>query len=988
MKRVLFLTMTVLLLCSGAAWAQEKMAVQVSVTDTNGEPLPGATILEVGTRNSTTADVNGKTTISVPANATLEVSFMGYAPRQVTVTGTTVNVQLEESGVLLDEVVMVGYSTQKRESLTGALQTLSSDKLKTVTTSNVENMLAGKTPGVYVAPGGGRPGDKGSVIIRGKTSINGTADPLWVIDGVIVGNRSDDALNPADIETMTILKDAASTAIYGSEGSNGVIVITTKRAKSEGMTINASLKAGLSTLSNGNLKVMNGAQLYDLYSSASNASTISFPRWNADLRNSNYDWWDLATQTGLAQDYNVSISGGTEKMKSYFSVGMYDEEGAVKGYEYNRYSARFTSEYKPFKWLTIKPSINGSKEYRDDKQYSITAMYSNMPWDSPYLEDGTPTPHMSSTWVNSNSTNYLYDLQYNWGKNQKASMSGNLDVDVKLTDWLTFSSVNNYIWSDYKRTTYTDPRSSGGSGVNGRLEELAENIERRYTNQLLRFNKVFDKHAVNGVLGYEFRDYRYKWFSAAGTGFIPGFEILDVTAKPEATKGSIQESAMQSFFLNANYAYDNKYLLQVSFRRDGASNFGDNAKYGNFYSVSGGWNIHSESFFKVDWVNVLKLRASYGTTGIRPTSLYPQYSLYSVSVKYDELSGLLISQIGNKNLTWEQTATWDIGVDFTAFDRLRFTFDVYNKNTSDVLFNVPISGITGVTSIWQNVGEVQNRGFELTLGADIIKTEDWYWGVDFNLGANKGEVKQLYSGLEQRVNTNISGIAGSASTILKPGYSADTWYLREWAGVNPDTGAPQWYRTDKATGERVVTSTYSQADEVMCGKFSPDFFGGFSTDLRWKNVDFNAVFGYSVGGTIFNYARMEYDADGVYTDRNQMVLHDGWNRWEKPGDVATHPVYTYENKSLSNSLSSRYLEDASYLKLRSLTIGYNMQFPQWHISNLRVYFSAENLFTLTDYSGVDPEIAVKSDTRAVIGVTTPNPYPVTRKFMLGLNITL
>lgn len=960
------------------------------IDDVTREPIIGANIVVKGTNTGTSSDIDGNFTLDAPAGATLVISYIGYVNTEVTTTGTKMTIRIREDTKALEEVIVVGYSTQKKESLTGALQTLNNDKLTNITTPNVENMLSGKAPGVYVAPGGGRPGDRGNVVIRGRTSINGNTDPLWVIDGVIVGNRSDDSLNPADIETMTILKDAASTAIYGSQGANGVIVITTKRAKGEKVTLNASAKLGINNLSNGKMKVMNGDELYTYFKSFSNQEMISFPRWNDDLRNSNYDWWDIATQTGWVQDYNLSLSGGTDKMKSFLSLGLYDEEGAVRGYQYTRYNLRFKTEYKLFDWLTIKPSVSGSKEDIDNKQYQVSAMYSYLPWDSPYLEDGSPTPHRSQTWVNSNTTNYLYDLQWNWSDEFRYSLMGNFDFDIRLTKWLTFSSVNNYTWNDSQRKEYVDPRSNSGSGVNGRLVERDEKVERRYTNQLLRFNHSFGKHAINGLAAYEFSDYKYKWFSATGTGFVPGREVLSVSAIPEQVRGTTTESAIQSYLFNGNYAYDNKYLAQVSFRRDGASNFGDNAKYGNFYSVSGGWNINKENFLShITWINILKIRASYGTTGTRPNELYPQYDLYQLSEsynKYDGIPGALIYKIGNKDLTWEKTKSLGIGLDFNAFDRLRVTLDYYNKNTADVLFNVPVSALTGVTNIWQNVGEINNYGFEVTLGGDIIRTKDWFFGMDFNLGLNRNEVKKLYGGADEIINNNISGTAGSAGTILKPGYSSDTWYLREWAGVNPENGSPQWYKTDDS-GNRVLTGLYAEADEVMCGRYSPDFFGGFSLNANWRKIDFSAVFGYSVGGTIYSYSRQEYDSDGAYTDRNQMKLMKDWSRWAAPGDIATHPIAAYNNPSNSNKVSSRYLEDGDYLKLRSLTIGYNFKLPQWHISNLRLYFAGENLFTITGYSGVDPEIPVRSDTRAVIGVGRTD-YPVTRKFMFGLNITL
>jgi TonB-linked SusC/RagA family outer membrane protein len=713
---------------------------------------------------------------------------------------------------------------------------------------------------------------------------------------------------------------------------------------------------------------------------------VTFPRWNEQLRNSNYSWWDLATQTGVAQDYNVSVSGGSESVKSYFSMGYYEEEGAVKGYDFNRYSMRYRAEYKPLPWLSIKPSVSGSLRNVDDRQYSITAMYSNLPWDSPYLEDGTPTPHRSATWVKSTGTNYLYDLQWNKSASKRYSFMGNFDFDIRLTDWLSFASVNNFTWDNYATNNYTDPRSNAGSGVGGRIEETDAKTERRYTNQILRFNKSLGKHSINALAAYEFSDYRYKYIEAKATNFLKGFEVMDVATTPEKTGGYLNTSAIQSLLFNANYAYDNKYMAQLSARRDGASNFGENAKYGNFFSISGGWLINREDFFTADWVDLLKLRVSYGTVGNRPRSLYPQYDLYSVSGNYDATFAALISQIGNKDLTWEKTGTLGIGVDFSFLERFRLNLDYYRKFTDNVLFQVPIPALTGVTSNWQNVGELENTGFEAIIGADILRTKDWNWSVDFNIGTNRNQIKALYQGLEQVVS-GASNIAGGIERILKPGYSSDTWYSYEWAGVNPDTGAPQWYTTAE-DGSRVITEDYAKADKVMLGSYTPDFFGGFSTSLSWKQIDLNAVFGYSVGGTIYNYSRMEFDSDGTYTDRNQMKLIDGWSRWTKPGDQATHPLPAYNNSSKSNSTSSRYLEDGSYLKLRSLSVGYNLPIKDRRIRNIRFSLSAENLLTLTKYSGVDPEIPVDPDRNyEVTGVTGTNNYPITRKYMLGINFT-
>lgn len=970
----------------------QKLKGQV-IDATTGEPVIGVNVLVKGTTNGTITDIDGKYELNAPAGAILQISFIGYKTVEIAATTSEQTIKLHEDTETLDEVVVVGYGVQKKESLTGAMSTLKENRLKDVTTPTVENMLNGKVSGVYVAPGSGQPGSNGAVQIRGRATLSGSTSPLWVIDGVIVG-EDPGVLNPSDIENMTILKDAASTAIYGSQGANGVIIVTTKMGKSEKMKINASVKLGVSTMTNGKMEVMNGAELYDYYASFPNQEDIKFSRWNPELRNANFDWGELASQAGFTQDYNISLSGGNEKMSSYFSLGYYSEEGTVKGYKYDRYSFRYRSNYKPFSWLTIKPNISGSMKNTDDSQYDYTAKYTMFPWDSPYDEDGNLVPDRYSGWVDSSDLNYLNSISYGNHTTRKTyEFSGNFDFDIKITDWLTFTSVNNYRWTGYFQSTYTDPRTDSASGVQGRVEEEQTNNIQRYTNQYLTFNKMFGKHSVQALLAYEFMDTSAKVINAKGTGIVSGFEVLDATATPEEVGGNLTEWAKQSVFAKANYTYDNRYLAEVSLRWDGASNFGDDKKYGNFFSISAGWNINREKWFKSDWVDVLKLRASYGSVGNIPYSKYPQYGLYSVSSNYNGIPAILISQVGNKDLTWEQTYTAGVGIDANFFNnRLRFVFDYYNKYTSNILYQVPVSGLTGITSRWQNVGEMRNSGIEITIGGDIIRTKDWLWSLDLNMGYNKNKLEKLYGDDPNMMiiggGGNDTSIAGAAEKVLKVGYSTDRYYLREWAGVDPKNGAPLWYKND---GSGETTSNYSEAKQVMTEATSPKLFGGFNTSLTWKNIDLNASFGFSLGGKIYNYSRQEYDSDGAYTDRNQMKLIDGWSRWEKEGDIATHPAASYGNKSNSNKASTRYLEDGDYLKLRSLSIGYNLDLSKYYIQNMRIYFTAENVFTLTGFSGIDPEVPAYYDettgTYKSIGTAGANLYPSTRKFMFGINLT-
>lgn len=978
---------------------QQTGKIKGTIVDSKtGEPVIGASVKVKGTKLAAVTDLNGEFELNTHANATLQISYVGFKETEVKAING-MKISLEEDTESLEEVVVVGYGTQKKESLTGAMANIKGEKLKDITSATVENMLNGKVSGVYVAPGSGRPGSTGAIIIRGQTSINGATAPLWVVDGVIVGNSAGD-LNPDDIETMTVLKDAASTAIYGSEGANGVVVVTTKQAKHEKMSISLSAKAGLSTLNRGNLEMMDGAEFYDYYKSFQNVESVNFPRWNEDLRNSNFDWFKLAKKTGSTQDYNLTLNGGSQNIQSMFTLGYFKEEGAVKGYDMNRYSTRIKVVYKPYEWLTIKPNISGSRTNDKDKQYSVGAMYSMMPWDSPYDENGNLVPNYYSGWVNSKATNYLNDLAAgDYSTSTTYDLSGGLDFDIKIAPWLTFSSVNNYSYYNSQTHGYYDPKSSSGEGVNGRTTEYNYVSTRRYTNQLLRFKKSWGKHNVNALLAYEFNDYEMKYTDVYATGFISGFEDFMTAAKPEMATGYRTAWAKQSYFTQWRYDYDSRYYGELSLRRDGRSNFGSNNRYGNFFSVSGAWNINNESWFKADWVDQLKLRAAFGSVGNVPTSLYPSYSLYSVGATYNENPGALISQIGNKDLTWEKTYTTGVGVDASFWqNRLHATLDYYIKNTSNILYQVPVTGLVGVTSIWKNIGKMRNTGIEFTVGGDIIRTKDLTWNVTANISHNSNELRDLYKQRDANGNYVVkpvlisdgTSIAGTAQRILEIGEPVDTYYMKEWAGVNPEDGKPQWYMDD-ANGNKVVTDSYSKASYYKCGKASPDVYGSFSTSLFYKNFDLQANFGYSLGGQIYSYYRQEFDSDGAYAgDRNQMKLQKGWSRWEKPGDIATHPRAMYNNQDKGNLASSRYLESSDYLKLRSLTLGYNFDLKKYGIQTLRLSVSGENLFTITDYSGVDPELPAGTNDKGVLSVTNTggtSVYPAVRKFMLGVNLT-
>ena len=993
---------------SVAATAQQATTRSITgtVIDVSNQPIIGATVVERDNpSNGTITDFNGNFTLNVAPNATLLVSFIGFDTQEVPTAGqTSVRIVLSEDTQFLEELVVVGYTVRRRESLTGALSTVSGDQLRTITSATVENMLVSQAPGVHVAPGSSQPGARGAVMIRGRSTLHGNTAPLWVIDGVIVGHEAPHSLNPADIESITVLKDAASTAIYGSQGANGVIVVTTRTPRTGELSISFTTRAGLSYANRGNFHPMTGAELFDLWNSFINPEALTMPLWGPELRDRNFDWWDYATQAGVTQEYNLSISGGSDQLRSMISVGMHDETGVVRGYHFRRYNFQHRTIYRPTNWLTVTPIVSGSRREIDSRQHSVAAMYANFPWDSPYDADGNLVPHRpgNSVWMGGDRTNYLIDVDRNFSLSTQHDFSGSLNFDIRLNSWLTFASTNNFRWVNTTSHSVTDPRSFsgeniGGAGISGQITDSRNEVARRTTTQMLRANKLInDVHAINGLIAYEFSDSRTRTLSATGRGFLPGFQVLNMVTLPHAMSGNISAWAMQSVFMDVHYAFDNRYLLQLSARRDGASNFGARNRYGNFGSISGGWNIHREEFFNIHAFDALRLRASYGTTGMRPNALHPSYDLYTAvaGAGYEGQSGIRLSQLGNPFMTWESALNTGIGIDMSLFDRVRLTMDYYDRTTRGLLFPIPVPGVIGVTTIWQNVGKIRNRGLEATLGVDIIRNSELHWTFNKNIGLNRNKIMRL-PGIRDE-NGNVPhiltgsgiGIAGSGQRVWREGQPADTWWMPEWAGVDPETGAPQWYRivTD-ADGNttREITTNHGQATATEVGTMMPKFFGGFSTALTWRQFDLNMVFGYSVGGQIVNYSRLEFDSDGAYVNRNQMRPLPGWTRWQQPGDIATHPVARFSNNSGSNRMSSRWLEDGSFLKMRSLSMGYNFALPQYHLSNIRLFLTGENLFTLTNYSGVDPELPASGGN--IIGVTGPSVYPTARRFMLGVNLT-
>jgi len=951
-------------------YAQEKTVSGVITDATDGTPLPGASISIKGSTKGVISDFDGNYSIIVDENETLLITYVGYVPQEFTVAGkTTINVQLKADQNVLDEVVVVAYGTQKKEAVTSSVATVKSDELSDLTVSNTSSMLQGKVAGVQVSASGGSPGSTPSILIRGMASLNGNVQPLWVVDGVI--QHGTPIVNPNDVESMSVLKDASATSLYGSRGANGVIIITTKKAKLGVSKLTFTSKVGINEFTSGNFEVMNSQQLYDYHALMGNVQEWYTP----DLLERDYDWIGNATQSALVQDYNMSYTSSNDKMSTYLAGGYFNEEGTIKGSEFERYTFRLNLDYKVNDRLTLKPKVSFSFDERYNADHSRYAIYTNLPWDLPFDAEGNAVrAQESNDWIGRDQSNYYYDLQWNYGTSKVFNMSFNGDFEFKILDDLTYISTNNFTLYHSNSFSYTDPLSTGGEATNGSLYNSSSRRFTKLTTQMLKYTKEFDDHAITALAGYEYNDYVYEDMGATGIGLIGGGTILNVTSEPKSISGYKNEYALQSGFLNVDYSYGNRYFAKASIRRDGASNFGIDNQYGTFFALGAGWNIHNENFFKSEVVNSLKLRASYGSVGNRPGSLYPYQSTYSASTHYDAVPAATLSQYGNPDLSWEKSYETNIAVDTRIFDRFSATLEYYNKNTSDLLYYVDLPALSGFNGYWENVGGLKNTGFEAVLSADILKDNDFSWNVGFNIGINKNEVTELFD--EQ---TEIP----RGDKIFKIGEDMNSWYMRKWAGVHPANGDPLWEVVDDETGEISYTSNYNEATEQIVGNGSPDFIGGFSSNMEYKGFSLNAKFSFVSGGEIYNSSRSLYDSDGLYPTFNQQVLADGWSRWENPGDEASHPRAVYGGNNNSNKTSSRYLEDRSYLKLKNVTFGYNIPetiLNKLRLSDARVYISGDNLLTFTNYSGMDPEVGGLSG-------STSTSYPVPKRFVFGLNFS-
>lgn len=989
-----------LLLGTTSAFASITVKGQVTSAE-DGLGMPGASIVVKGTSAGTITDFDGNYEIEVDNGATLVFSFMGYKSQEHKAV-PHLSVTLQSDAIMMQEVVSLGYSSVKKAELSSAVVTVSADQLTDVTTSDVGNMLQGKVAGVQVTNAGGQPGEAAQIRVRGTGSITASSDPVYVVDGVMGAS-----FNPQDVETISVLKDAGATGIYGAAAAGGVIVVTTKQGKkNDKLSVDIKATAGAKQALYSNYKMMNSAELYNFHKSLY-SKTVFNSQYPKSLLQQDYNWQDEFFRTGVVQDYYVSVKGGSEKIGYYAGLSYYGEEGTLKCTGMQKVSGQFSMNADLTKWLDMSVRASFSKSSVDyaPSWTMLDDAFNKIPWDNPYELDadgnstgkylyvnGDTRSDNGGKWWSQSKWNALNTTQYNYAKSNNFDFNGTLVFNVHFTDWLHFTTTNTFSTGYYKSTEYRDPRAFDSEYANGYLSNSIGLSKSFGTINILKANGQWGQHSLSGMLGYEYSTWKSEYTNAAGTGMPNGVDALN-SCTPYSVGGYEIPGASWATFIQAQYDYGKRYFLTATFRAEASSIFAPKNRVGYFPSVAASWLISNEEFMKSqDVVSFLKLRASYGITGNNNIPAYKYLATYALNSLYQNKVSATPSRLANPLLHWETANMAAVGIDLAFINRIDMSIDLYNTDNTGLLLNVPVAPSTGFFEVTQNAGSVRNQGIEYRLDANVLNIDKWNWNIGFNIGFNRNRVTNTPNGAFLQT-------ASSVSQQVKEGQDIYSWYMKEWAGVDPENGDPLWYVVDEneqyvldENGNKTTTNDYNATNAHVVGKATPLFSGGLNTQLSWNGIFLSVNTNFTYGNKIYNYTRMSTDADGAYVGYNQMSIENsvqGWSRWEKAGDVATHPKAMLNGNKNSNAISSRYLEDGSYFRIKNLTVGYD--FPtklikKAYMTRCRIYFSADNLFTATKFSGMDPEITLTTSTYDLAGMYS-NTYPVGRTFQGGVEIS-
>ncbi|WP_419699305.1 SusC/RagA family TonB-linked outer membrane protein [Mucilaginibacter sp. NFX135] len=962
-------------------WANAQTVINGTVKDTKGLPAIGATVSEKGNKNTAVTDINGKFKLALKGKSgILTVTYIGYKPQEVTIgSSNEVSVVLEDDLNKLNEVVVVGYSSKQVSQLSSSVSVINGNKLRDVTSNDLVSLLQGKAPGVVVSSASGDPSAGSSILIRGASSISASTSPLVVVDGNIGGTY-----NPTDVESVTILKDAAATGLYGSRAANGVIIVTTKQGKAGLTRIDVNSVVGFNKATFGNFHLMNSQQLYDYQ------KTFLTP--DPSVLNNNTNWLDLAFRTGVTQNHTISVSGGSDKTQFYVSGNYYKEQGTLIDNAKTAYNLRSNLTTKLSDKVKLSVFLNTiyTKDNNPTSLFTGNALYDaylSMPYDPAYNADGTPTDGRTYPgWVGRDKENFLQGLQYNFANAKSLNTSGDFNIDYAITKHLSFATYNRVTLYNYRDETYYDTRTKDGGANSGELYNSSSFSSTLLTSNRLKYDNSFGNHNLTLLAVGEGQKYHYDDQYLNGKGLPAGSPVMstatDIISNPS---GGVDEYNFRKYLGQADYNYAGKYFLVGSYVHEYSSRFGSNNPSGNFYQGGASWILTKEDFMQnIKAINFLKLRASYGTTGNAEIGNYAALGLYSIdqSASYNGAPGSYPSQKANPNLTWEKMKTANIGLDLGLFNRIDINIDVYQKTSSALLFKKPLPATSGYNYVFENIGSVRNRGLEINVNSrNLIGA--FKWETNFNIAFNRNKVLSLDAG-------ELMAAPG-ASLPIAVGHDMNEWYMPVWAGVDPANGKPLWEKlvTD-ASGNvtKQTTSVYSQASasKQFTGKSaSPKFTGGITNTFAYKNFSLSTFLNFVSGNYVYNDSRVYFDNDGLYDSYNAMVPAKGWTRWQKPGDVATEPKAIQGGNANSNSTSTRYLENGSYLRLRNVTLGY--QLPQTWLNSLkirsaRIFVSGDNLVTFTKFTGTDPEVSLSDS-----GIGTSSfKYPISRKILFGVNV--
>jgi len=992
MKKIRLFFTAVVLLTSATLFAQNFEVKGVISDAGTGEPIPFGAVRVAGTAVGTSAGADGSYTISAAKDAVLEFSSVGYTTAQVPVNGSAVvNCALNVDATALDDVVIVAYGSTKREAVTGSVATVSADAIASTPVTSVDKALAGKLAGVQVTADSGQPGAASQIRIRGFSSINASNSPLWVVDGIpvvsgdvsLMTNTSNQqaTINPNDIESITVLKDAAAAAAYGSRAANGVILVTTKQGKEGKTQFDAHVKYGVNWLqSDTGYRVMTGSELLGFQRQAViNAGldpddpTGKYYRPMNILSGDLTNYVDHFTRLGKLQEYEVSARGGNSKAKYFSSVSYHKNDGVFYGVDYSRFQARINADYKLLKSLTTGVRVNASYTKQSDVPMQslyfanpIWAGQTMLPWIPAYDEFGQHNVNISSNSNQNPRATAEYDDQWQKGYNFNGSM------------FLRWEPIKNLILESKNgaEISYNDSRRywapESHSGQDPTLQTDQSFLTQYTTSNTITYSNVLGGlHSFRVLAGQEAMQYQFEenYVYAPGVDAKIPYVTTANQEKTEAEYGITRETLV-SFFGIADYNFDSRYFVQANIRGDGSSLFGKNRRWGLFWSVSGSWNISNESFMEnIKPIDLLKVRASYGVNGNNGISAYKAYGLYR-SATYNGIVGMLPSQPSNEDLSWEKNKTWDVGFDFGFIDRIHGSFDVYSRKTTDMLLAVSVPQTTGFSSNTRNIGAMRNSGVEFQIDADIINSGDFYWNVGFNIAHNKSLILDLGPDVEA---INPSHWA----TQYRVGHPMYEFWLHDYAGVNPSNGQALWYAEDGS-----LTSDYNESRRVYCGSPEPKAMGGFNTTFAWKGLSLSAFFEYKAGcyNALVNeggYLR----ADGNDMNMNQAV--SALNYWKKPGDTGCNPMPIAGNTTNSNqALSTRYLERSDFLRIKDITLSYSLPktaLDKIRVKGLRFYVSALNLYCFNDVDFWDPEVSL-------IGTGAGN-YPLTKSFIGGVELS-